>query len=183
MLPRTDKTLYGPLKTDGAVCNLLNQVGHVINVRTVKETRKKLGLRKLIQPDAVEQDLQHTIKSLLAKEYQNEAVLRMHRSEPYEYLRQGYPDLNIVGRDRVYNIAREMDPTVVRHYPKDHPLHKNRPYKLSGKRKSAKDAADAASAATTALDPSVASKQPDSHTSPVSGYDLLSQSESGYPAD
>lgn len=70
----------------------------------------------------------------------------MHREELYTYLRGKYPELGIVGRDRVYSIARDMNSTLIRRYPKGHPLHQNRPYRLSGKRLAAKLAKDASAA-------------------------------------
>lgn len=136
----------GPHMSDEAISNLLNQAGHVVTRRYVMDTRKKLGLHKRIRPETNEQDLQNTIKHLLTEEYRNEQVLKMHRGELYTYLRNKYPDLHIIGRDRVYNIAREMNPQVIRRYPKGHPLHQNRPYKLTGKRLAAKLAKDAADA-------------------------------------
>lgn len=136
----------GPYLTDRSISKILNDAGHVINPRTVMETRKKLGLIKRLRPETDQQDLQNTIKDVLTEEYQDEKVLKMHRGELYTYLRQKYPDLNLVGRDRVYNIAREMNPTALRRYQKGHPLYQNRPYKLSGKRLAAKLAKDAASA-------------------------------------
>ncbi|KAI4717893.1 hypothetical protein E4T48_05898 [Aureobasidium sp. EXF-10727] len=139
----------GPQMTDEAIANILNQAGHVINPRTVMDTRKRLGLHKRIRPEVNEQDLQKTIKELLVEEYKNEEVLKMHRGELYTYMRQKYPHLNIVGRDRVYNIAREMNPHLIRRYPKGHSLHQNRPYKLSGKRLAAKLAKDDAAASST----------------------------------
>ncbi|KAI4853389.1 hypothetical protein E4T44_00867 [Aureobasidium sp. EXF-8845] len=134
----------GPQQTDGAICELLIQAGHVINVRTVMETRKKLGLHKRIRAETNEQELQNTIKHLLDNEYQDEGVVKMQRSELYTYLRHKYPEHDIIGRDRVYNIAREMNPRLKRRYPKGHPLYQNRPYKLFGKRLAAKLAANAA---------------------------------------
>ncbi|THX71241.1 hypothetical protein D6D08_05563 [Aureobasidium pullulans] len=136
----------GPHQTDGDICKLLNEAGHVVNVRTVMETRKKLGLHKRIRPETNEEVLQNTIRQLLDEEYQDEAVVKMQRSELYTYLRHKYPEHDIIGRDRVYNIAREMNPHLKRRYPKGHPLYQNRPYKLSGKRLAAKLAADAAAA-------------------------------------
>ncbi|KAI4806243.1 hypothetical protein E4T44_10918 [Aureobasidium sp. EXF-8845] len=117
-----------------------------IQHRTVMETRKKLGLHKRLRPEVDEQDLQNTIKDVLTTEFQDEKVLKMQRSELYNHLRQKYPDLNLVGRDRVYNIAREMNPQAKRRYQKGHPLYQNRPYKLTGKRLAAKLAKDAAEA-------------------------------------
>lgn len=137
---------HGPYQTDRAISKILNDAGHVINPRTVMETRKKLGLHKRIRPETDEQSLQDTIKTVLIQEYKDEHVVKMHRGELYTYLRGKYPDLNIVGRDRVYSIARDMNPTLIRRYPKGHPLHQNRPYKLSGKRLAAKLAKDAAAA-------------------------------------
>jgi transposase len=140
------RLFHGPYKTDRAISEILNEAGHVINKRTVMETRKKLGLHKRLRPEADEQELQNTIKDVLTTEFQDEKVLKMQRSELYDYLRQKYPDLNLVGRDRVYNIAREMNPQAKRRYQKGHPLYQNRPYKLSGKRLAAKLAKDAAEA-------------------------------------
>ncbi|KAI5264756.1 sterol reductase/lamin B receptor [Aureobasidium subglaciale] len=140
------KWFRGPHLTDQAICARLHETGHAINVRTVMETRKKLGLHKRIRPDTNEDDLLNTIKDLLQVEYQDEKVLKMQRSELYSYLRQKYPDLNIVGRDRVFTIARDMNPTLKRRYPKGDPLYQNRPHKLSGKRLAAKLAKDAAAA-------------------------------------
>lgn len=134
----------GPHMTDEAICNLLSESGYVVTRRYVMDTRKKLGLHKRIRPETSEQDLLKTIKDLLIQEYKNEEVLKMHRGELYTYLRHKYPDLNIIGRDRVYNIAREMNPQLVRRYPKGHPLYQGRPYKLTGKRLAAKLAKDAA---------------------------------------
>ncbi|CAD0114992.1 unnamed protein product [Aureobasidium uvarum] len=136
----------GPRLTDETIAKILTDAGHVINQRTVMETRKKLGLHKRIRPETNEQDLQNTIKELLVDEYKNDQVLKMHRGELYTYLREKYPHLNIVGRDRVYNIAREMNPQLRRRYAKGHPLYQNRPYKLSGKRLAAKLAKDVAAA-------------------------------------
>lgn len=138
----------GPHMSDEAISSLLSQAGHVITRRHVMHTRKKLGLHKRIRPDTNEQDLQNTIKHLLNQEYQDEKVLKMHRGELYTHLRNKYPDRHIVGRDRVYNIAREMNPQLRRRYPKGHPLYQNRPYKLTGKRLAAKLAKDAADANT-----------------------------------
>ncbi|KAG9558994.1 hypothetical protein KCU71_g3466, partial [Aureobasidium melanogenum] len=136
----------GPHMTDEAICNLLSASGYVVSRRYVMDTRKKLGLHKRIRPETSEQDLSKTIKDLLIQEYKNDQVLKMHREELYTYLRHKYPDLNIIGRDRVYNIAREMNPQLVRRYPKGHPLYQGRPYKLTGKRLAAKLAKDAADA-------------------------------------
>ena len=138
------KLFHGPYQTDRAISKILNDAGHSINPRTVMETRKKLGLHKRVRPETDEQALQDIIKTVLAEEYKDEHVVRMHRGELYTYLRGKYPDLKIVGRDRVYNIARDMNTTLIRRYPKGHPLHQNRPYKLSGKRLAAKLAKDAA---------------------------------------
>jgi hypothetical protein len=138
------RLFHGPYKTDRAICEILNEAGHVINKRTVMETRKKLGLHKRLRPEVDEQELQNTIKDVLTTEFQDENVLKMQRSQLYTYLRGKYPDLNLVGRDRVYNIAREMNPQAKRRYQKGHPLYQNRPYKLSGKRLAAKLAKDAA---------------------------------------
>lgn len=140
------KLFHGPYQTDGAISKVLNDAGHVINQRTVMEMRKKLNLHKRVRPETDEQALQNTIKDVLTQEYKDEHVVKMHRGELYTYLRGKYPDKGIVGRDRVYNIAREMNPTLIRRYPKGHPLHQNRPYKLSGKRLAAKLAKDAAAA-------------------------------------
>ncbi|KAI5238511.1 hypothetical protein E4T42_08953 [Aureobasidium subglaciale] len=172
----------GPHLTDRAICARLNETGHAINVRTVMETRKKLGLHKRIRPDTNEDDLLNTIKDLLQVEYQDEKVLKMQRSELYSYLRQKYPDLNIVGRDRVFAIARDMNPTLKRRYPKGHPLYQNRPYKLSGKRLAAKLAKDAAAAvlSTTANqshDDSVSFNEPE-HSSSVDDHQPLQPYES-----
>ncbi|KAH0282685.1 hypothetical protein M436DRAFT_44272 [Aureobasidium namibiae CBS 147.97] len=143
------KLFHGPYQTDVAISKILNDAGHVINRRTVMETRKKLGLHKRVRPETDEQALQDTIKDVLTEEYKDEHVVKMHRGELYTHLREKYPELKIVGRDRVYNIAREMNPTLIRRYPKGHPLHQNRPYKLSGKRLAAKLAKDAASESNT----------------------------------
>jgi hypothetical protein len=140
------RLFHGPYKTDRAICDILNEAGHVINKRTVMETRKKLGLHKRLRPEVDEQDLQNIIKDVLTTEFQDEQVQKMQRGELYTYLRGKYPDLNLVGRDRVYNIAREMNPQAKRRYQKGHPLYQNRPYKLSGKRLAAKLAKDAAEA-------------------------------------
>ncbi|KAG9662393.1 hypothetical protein KCU64_g1982, partial [Aureobasidium melanogenum] len=140
------RLFHGPHMTDEAICHLLSEAGYVVTRRYVMDTRKKLGLHKRIRPETSEQDLLKTIKDLLIQEYQNEDVLKMHRGELYTYLRQKYPDLNIIGRDRVYNIAREMNPQLRRRYAKGHPLYQGRPYKLTGKRLAAKLAKDAADA-------------------------------------
>ncbi|KAH0376074.1 hypothetical protein KCU92_g9941, partial [Aureobasidium melanogenum] len=175
----------GPHMTDEAICNLLSASGYVVSRRYVMDTRKKLGLHKRIRPETSEQDLTKTIKDLLIREYKNDQVLKMHREELYTYLRHKYPDLNIIGRDRVYNIAREMNPQLVRRYPKGHPLYQGRPYKLTGKRlaaKLAKDAADAnldPPAGHTQDDPPAGNTQDDpapyatTHPSPsIQGYEL-----------
>ncbi|KAH0359779.1 hypothetical protein KCU65_g9784, partial [Aureobasidium melanogenum] len=166
----------GPHMTDEAICSLLSESGYVVTRRYIMDTRKKLGLHKRIRPETSEQDLLKTIKDLLIEEYKNEQVLKMHRGELYTYLRHKYPDLNIIGRDRVYNIAREMNPQLVRRYPKGHPLYQGRPYKLSGKRLAAKLAKDAADAN---LNPPADHPQDDpapydpAHPSPSThGYDL-----------
>lgn len=174
----------GPRLSDEAISDILNQAGHRVTRRYVMDTRKKLGLHKRIRPETNEEDLQKTIKHLLTEEYKNDEVLKMHRGELYTYLRDKYPDLHIIGRDRVYNIAREMNPQVIRRYPKGHPLHQGRIYKLTGKRLAAKLARDAADAQ---LNPPADHTQDspasfdDTHSSPsMSGYQPL-QSDGTVP--
>lgn len=100
---RADLTalFHDNLLSDGAICKQLNEAGHVVNVRTVMEMRRKLGLNKRKRNDTTEQDLQDTIKHLLEQEYQDEEVKKMHRDELYAYLRKKYPQHHIVGRSVV----------------------------------------------------------------------------------
>jgi transposase len=88
----------GPHMTDQEICKSLNDQGHVINPRTVMDTRKRMGLHKRIRHDTKEEDLQATIRQLLQVEYQDEAVLKMERSELYTYLKTKYPEHHITGR-------------------------------------------------------------------------------------
>jgi transposase len=180
------RLFHGPHLTDRAIADIMNEAGHVINKRTVMETRKKLGLHKRLRPEADESELQKTIKDVLTTEYQDERVLKMQRGELYAYLRQKYPDLNLVGRDRVYNIAREMNPHAIRRYQKGHPLYQNRPYKLSGKRLAAKLAKDADAAAAdtnppTDHDQDSAAPAEEPHYDPPMAHDYHSPQTSHVP--
>ncbi|CAK1356560.1 hypothetical protein CB0940_12140 [Cercospora beticola] len=103
---RLQNYFHQTTKTDAEIAALLTADGMDVTCVRVRKLRKDMGLYKRV--DADRRDVaENTVEELLKLEFQNEEIRNMGHKQLYRYMRKKY---NVAGRDRMFVIAKKLDP-------------------------------------------------------------------------
>ncbi|KAM3415111.1 hypothetical protein BST61_g10240 [Cercospora zeina] len=103
---RLQNYFHGTTKTDAEIADLLTADGMDVTTARVRKLRKDMGLYKRV--DADRRDVaEGTVEELLKLEFQDEDIRNMGHKQLYRYMRKKY---NVTGRDRMFVIAKKVDP-------------------------------------------------------------------------
>ncbi|KAF2206555.1 hypothetical protein CERZMDRAFT_89180 [Cercospora zeae-maydis SCOH1-5] len=103
---RLQNYFHGTTKTDAEIADLLTADGMDVTTARVSKLRKDMGLYKRVDADRRDA-AENTVEELLKLEFQDENIRNMGHKQLYRYMRNKY---NVTGRDRMFVIAKKVDP-------------------------------------------------------------------------